>query len=406
MLLQANQENSIFLEIGDYFYYKNNYAKAKKYYSYLLRLEFNEEVAYKLEKIDFFQGYFSTPEQYLLSYVKKYPYSSLNISIKKDLARYYLLQDKHNEVIDLLKYDSDINLLFLRAKAYWNKKQLNFAMNDIERILNIKSEDYNVELVQKNTLNLYWEILLNFSNLENAVNNINNLLNKINNEEKHKDLLLILAELYQKESFYDEANQIYKIIAEKSDTPYDYYLKIVENNLKEKKYYKAANEMGNLLLLDTTYTEEVYLSISNVYSEYLKNYKIAEYYLFYLYNHYEKSRKNQELLSKLFDIYSGSDNHSVIYFLSKELNKKIDYKQIEKNISNSMLKNHDKLKNYVLTIFLEKEKELFPLLKKIKEEETLLIKDIENKKDSIVNCEVEDIIEGNFDNNLIIMDDI
>ena len=321
------QESQLYLHIANSYYDQNNLEKAKTYYEIYLEHHFNDELALRVERIKYLLGEYLTSENYLLGYLEKFPQSSLKDYILLDLSKFYFKEKKYKKTINLLnKYISDdYKVLYYKAKSYEMLDEINKTLFIYHNILaDTTKKSLNIRMT---VFESYIEIIKK-KKIDFAITDISILMEKLNSPTERTSLMETLAFLYESNSLYPEANDIYfTILSDTVEKNSTIYYKLI-NNFIQMHDYNGANEIADILIeTDSTAIPNILFTkyyIANIQNES----NLAKWYLLSLY-HINESNNDKKTLFQLSNIYEKEEMFNVAYFLIKRIKNK-SYEEIKK----------------------------------------------------------------------------
>ena len=310
--------------IADYYLKEGFFSKSIAMYKRISRIDTdNEENLFKLADLYTKQGLVIDSRQIYLELADKYK-SKNNYTKSLDMYKKILGFDRNNIKMRLLLADSyikqgleenAISEYLIASEIMINKKDFKRAENLLSDIFT-RLKDYKI--LEKLTYCYKAQ-----GNDKKAIN----LLKSIGSELfKHIELLKILGELLFKNNLMDEAEKIYKKIAdidpeeieiimklgkvylqrEDYDKAYGLFFPLVEKNIKDNKYEEAASLLRFIIASNNSYLPAL-LKLSVIFkSSGKKNNLIALYES--LIPIYEKKEMRKELKGVLEELIKLSDS--------------------------------------------------------------------------------------------------
>lgn len=310
--------------IADYYLKEGFFSKSIAMYKRISRIDSdNEEILFKLADLYTKQGLVIDSRQIYLELADKYK-SKNNYTKSLDMYKKILGFDRNNIKMRLLLADSYIkqNLEQNAISEYLIASEIMINKKDFKRAETLLSDIFT-KLKDYKILEKLTYCYKAQGNDQKAIN----LLKGIGSELfKHIELLKILGELFFKNNLMDEAEKIYKKIAdidpeeteiimklgkvylqrEDYDKAYDLFLPLVEKNIKDNKYEEAASLLRFIIASNNSYLPAL-LKLSVIFkSSGKKNNLIALYES--LIPIYEKKEMMKELKGVLEELIKLSDS--------------------------------------------------------------------------------------------------
>lgn len=163
------------------------------------------------------------------------------------------------------------------------------------------------------------ELLLQIPAMQ-AIELHTNLIEKVKDKKKYKIILLILAELYEQNQLFGEANDVYKtILNEKIDADTTFFqLKIAKNQIFQKRYELAMRTLENSIINGDTLQMGDILYYYFLASSSAEKQDIARKTLIELYRDFPQHSKKKEILQALAESFS-EENPLLSWFFWDEL---------------------------------------------------------------------------------------
>ena len=165
--------------------------------------------------------------------------------------------------------------------------------------------------------------------------------------QKHIGFLKILAQLYESNQLYGEANDVYRTILLESDESEkcNLQIKIATNSIFQKEYENALNILNPLIAVDDSLYIEKLLFLNYIAHISLEHYEEAKTSLLRLYLDYPQHANKEEILTGLADIFEHQEQFLTSWYMLNELFKisdevkrfklQEDIKRIKKKICES-----------------------------------------------------------------------
>jgi len=310
--------------IADYYLKEGFFSKSIAMYKRISRIDSNnEEILFKLADLYTKQGLVIDSRQIYLELADRYK-SKNNYTKSLDMYKKILGFDRNNIKMRLLLADSYIKqgLEQNAISEYLTASDIMVNKKDFKRAQTLLSDIFT-RLKDYKILEKLAYCYKAQGNDQKAIN----LLKGIGSELfKHIELLKILGELLFKNNLMDEAEKIYKKIAdidpeetevimklgkvylqrEDYDKAYNLFLPLIEKNIKDSKYEEAASLLRFIIASNNSYLPAL-LKLSVLFkSTGKKNNLIALYES--LIPIYEKKGMNKELKGVLEQLIKLSDS--------------------------------------------------------------------------------------------------
>ncbi len=305
------------LTLGDYFNNLQQYQKAVNYYQEALHIEHDDNLLLKIERLRFSMGEYKDSEDFIISLIDKYPNSSFNKQLSLDLTKYYISQNKLQqagnlidsllviqEYPDLMVVDENSaytdSLVYYKALVQKEAGNLTDAKHlFIELHRNLRTDNLRLSIVQ------HLDNIFSRTGAQKAITFLNELIEDESRTHIHKDYLILLAQVYENQSLYGEANKIYQLLLEE-DENYDYYYYLAINEIRQRNYNKTLNYIEAFKDKTESVNEDIqFLSYLAYYS--LDEKEKAVDILLDLYYDYPDSPKRFEFLKNIIEFFIEND---------------------------------------------------------------------------------------------------
>jgi len=147
--------------------------------------------------------------------------------------------------------------------------------------------------------------------------------------QKQVGFLKILAQLYEVNQLYSEANDVYKTImldVEATDIPY-FQIKLATNEIFLKEYNEALNTLEPLITMNDSLNLPNILFLNYIANISLENYEAAKKSLLRLYLEYPQTPNRTDILSGLIDVFEHQEQYIMSLYMLNELLKISDEAQ-------------------------------------------------------------------------------
>jgi len=223
-----------------------------------------------------------------------------------ELVKFYLEKEEYqialNKTDQMISDDFHNDLLhYFRGEANLGLKNWEAAADDFSKVFqNSTDEELLLATLTK------FKSTLNQLNAFISIEKISSVLNEVENEQIRTALLFQLADIYENNQLFDEANDVYKLILKDSiqiDNTVDLKLKIVANDIFLKNYQEAIDYLKPILAQqDSTYDKKA-LFFNYIAQYSMNNYQEAKTSLLKLFLDYPEHLNRFEIIRGLADLY-------------------------------------------------------------------------------------------------------
>ncbi len=250
-----------------------------------------------------------------------YPKSLQDLIYEHELIKFYINQDEFELAIAIA--DSVYEESFYQDSLKYFKGLAFNGMNDWESSSSIfsdifvNSKDEGLILIAKNEFNKSIKKLGPTKSIEK----ITAIIDSIDNVSKHPVLFLTMAEIYEENQLFEEANEVYKFLLD--DFHYDKVLsiklKIATNDIFLKDYQHSADILKTIIESeDSLYIEDA-LFFSYIANSSINNFEEAKKSLLRLYLEFPDHRNRFEIIEGLAGIYENFQEYLMCWYLLNEL---------------------------------------------------------------------------------------
>jgi tetratricopeptide (TPR) repeat protein len=246
---------------------------------------------------------------------------SMNVDYFYELIKFYLNEGEYDLALTYL--DSTMtnptdSLYFFKGEALKGKKNWETAAeNYAQSIVNYRHQGI-LDASEKELKN----VLLNIPAME-SISLLSNYMNGVYRDEVLTSFLFILAEIYEENQLYEEANDVYQTIL--IDTNYrekvPVKLRIATNQIFLKNFQDAIITLKPVISLNDSIYNEDALFFSYVANFSLENFQEAKNALLRLYQEYPDHSKKIEILTGLAELFEKENQHVMSWFFYQELKK-------------------------------------------------------------------------------------
>lgn len=246
-----------------------------------------------------------------------------DIQYNIDLIRFYIDRNEYDTALEYIDKTIDEaakkdSLFYYKGYIYKQKEDWRQAAKFLaESIICTKEE----EIVTSRMLE-FEEIIQEVSPLS-AFDLVSYSVTESETSQKQIGFLNILAELYESNQLYSEANDVYNTILNEIDdsNASEYKLKIAANRIFQKDFEVALTILKPLVEeCDSLIIENVHF-LSYVANISMKNVEEAKSSLLFLYLNYPENPNREEILMGLAEIFELQESYMMSWFMLNELFK-------------------------------------------------------------------------------------
>ncbi|MDO9578804.1 MAG: hypothetical protein Q7J16_13055 [Candidatus Cloacimonadales bacterium] len=244
---------------------------------------------------------------------------SINVDYLYELIKFYLAENEFDLALTYL--DSTMahptdSLYYFKGEALKGKKDWEGAADNFARSI-ITHRHLDIMKAAKKKLK---EVLLLLPPMK-SISLLSSYMNGIKNDETLTQFLFVLAEIYEENQLFEEANDVYQTILKETDyrekVPVE--LRIATNLIFLKNFEQAIVTLKPVIALnDHIYNEDAlfFYYIAN-YS--LEDYKTAKEALLRLYQGYPDHPKIIEILKGLAELFEKENQLLMSWYFYQEL---------------------------------------------------------------------------------------
>ena len=244
-----------------------------------------------------------------------------NVDYDFQLIKFYLNKEEYNLIIDHINsieketFITD-SLKYFRAKAYVGLENWEEASTLFSNILKTsKNEKLSLTVIEE-----LKEVLDHFDAMI-SIEKISNTLDDMKNDNLRPELLFILAEIYEENQLFSEANDVYKTILKETDFKNKAILnlKMVTNYIFLKEFENAIKTLKPIIALNDSLLNEDALFFNYIANHSLNKFKKAKESLLKLYIDYPNHRNKAEIIHGLAELYVLEQQYLISWYLLNEL---------------------------------------------------------------------------------------
>ncbi len=238
-----------------------------------------------------------------------------------ELIKFYINEQEYNlalSYLDSIFAHPNDSLYFLKGLALKGRKEwMDSADNFAFAMKTSRSE-----LLLQKSKNEFQQSLYKMPAMD-AISLLSTHLSSIEEDDLLVEFLVIMADIYEENQLFDEANDIYATILKETNYPerIPVQMKIATNQLFLEQYEDAINTLSPIVALnDSIYNAEA------LFFYYLANYsadrrQVAKNALLKLYRNYPQHPKRSEVLSGLADVFEKEGQLIMSWYFLNEFQK-------------------------------------------------------------------------------------
>jgi len=250
-----------------------------------------------------------------------YPETLENLIYEHELIKFYINQDEFELAISIADsiYEESFyqdSLKYFKGLAYNGLKDWESSSSIFSDIF-INGNDEDLIPIVKKEFNKSIKKLGPTKSIEK----ITAIIDSIDNVSKHPELFLTMAEIYEENQLFEEANEAYKFLLD--DLQYDKILsiklKIATNDIFLKDYQHSADLLKSIIESeDSLYIEDA-LFFSYIANSSINNFPEAKKSLLRLYLEFPAHRNRFEIIEGLVGLYENFQEYLMCWYLLNEL---------------------------------------------------------------------------------------
>jgi tetratricopeptide (TPR) repeat protein len=208
------------------------------------------------------------------------------------------------------------SLYYFKGKAFQGEKKWKEAADNFVTAIWLCRSDSLLSSIEKE----FKLVLQNLPAME-AITLLSGYVNATKDNELLVKLLLIMADIYEDNQLFNEANDVYVTILQETDYPQQIpmQMKIATNQIFLEQYEEAINTLSPIVALnDSIYNADA------LFFYYLANYSVNRYEiakdaLLKLYHDYPNHPKRNEILSGLADVFEKENQLLLSWYFLNEM---------------------------------------------------------------------------------------
>ncbi len=265
---QPEKDTERYLVLANVYFDMGHYYSARKYYKLYFQKDNNQKAEFKLALCNFYISGGKNKISFVKEFVKANPSNYLNKYLTLELGKYYLEEKQYWDACKVLENNNSRfpYLNYFRAIAF---KNLNKPSSSAYLFgLVIKSANTSKSLLKEAT-NLYMEEIVKLP-WQRAASRTSRVIMFMPYSENKVELLLFLAEIYDKNYLYSQSNDIYYDLIN-TEKMYKLYKFTINNNVELKNYKRALQDAEAYLeLLEDSKDKREILKIKSEIEDLIK----------------------------------------------------------------------------------------------------------------------------------------
>lgn len=333
--------------LGNHHHENNEPRQALYYWQQALQMEDNEDLVLQTYRLRFSMGEFEDSEDFILTLIGRYPQSSFVEDLSLDLTKFYLTQERFDTaesfIDSLLVLAAAADSLVFEAKPQYTDslrffkglalKHQGQPQDALHHFFNLNRNLETTNLREPTMQNM--RTLLGRVSPQTALDILEYYIEK--DSEMQEEYMIMLAEVYEQQNLYAEANRIYRIINEEHAYMIDYgalendslftvpyrkidpelYYRLALNEIRQRSYSQALEYLNEIITFSAEVNEDI------LFLNYLAHYskgktEEAIKILLDLYYDYPQSPKRFEITKNLIEQFIESELEIYAWFFIKD----------------------------------------------------------------------------------------
>jgi len=254
------------------------------------------------------------------------PSNVTDVKYNINLIKFYIEKDEYDNALQYINktleeiVDND-SLYYFKGFIYQEYEDWLQAAEQYTKAILYTSDEQIID----DRLAVFEKVIIQVSPLS-AFDIVSYAVSKAQTIQKHTGFLKILAQLYESNQLYGEANDVYRTILLDGDESENCNLqiKIVTNSIYQKEYEEALKILNPLIVKNDSLYIEKLLFLNYIAHISLENYEKAKTSLLRLYLDYPQNTNKEEVLSGLADIFEHQEQFLTSWYMLNELFKICD----------------------------------------------------------------------------------
>ncbi len=333
--------------LGNHHHENDKPLQALDYWQHALDLEDNDDLLLKTYRLRFSMNQFRDSEEFILTLIERYPQSSFVDDLSLDLTKFYLTQERFETtesfIDSLLVSGVRTDSLLFDNKPHYTDSLRYFKGLALKHkgVLHQALDHFYALNHQSTTSNLREPILHNMRTIINRIP-AKQALDILGDyiEEDHlmrEEYLYMMAEVYQRQHLYAEANRIYSLIdddhsyrldTERTDNdslftvPYrqidtELHYRLALNEIRQRNYTQALDYINEIINFRNEINEDI------LFLSYLAHYSLGKNdkainILLDLYYKFPDSSKRFEITKNLIEQFVENERDLYAWFFMKD----------------------------------------------------------------------------------------
>jgi len=244
-----------------------------------------------------------------------------DIKYRFELIKFYL---DHNEYDLAISYiDSTLEEAVNKDTLYFMKGLACKGIQDLDKA----SDSFAETFVRSNDPQLIimaekeFKLAIKTLSPVHAIEKISHYISRIEDQHKLTKFLFIIAEIYEKNQLFGEANDVYRTILQETEyaDSISLELKIATNHIFLKEYNESMQILEPIIALQDSVVNENALFYHYIANYSLQQFKAAKSSLLTLYLHYPEHSNRYEIIKGLAELYEIEHQYLLSWYLMNEL---------------------------------------------------------------------------------------
>jgi hypothetical protein len=244
-----------------------------------------------------------------------------DIKYRFELIKFYLDHNEYDLVISYI--DSTLEEAINKDTLYYMKGLACKGMKDWDKA----SDSFAETFIRSNDPQLNIMAEKEFKNAittlspVHAIEKISYYISRIEDQHKLTIFLFIIAEIYEKNQLFGEANDVYRTILQETEytDSISLELKIATNHIFLKEYNESLQILEPIIAQQDSVVNENALFYHYIANYSLQQFEAAKSSLLTLYLHYPEHPNRHEIIKGLAELYEIEHQYLLSWYLLNEL---------------------------------------------------------------------------------------
>ena len=244
---------------------------------------------------------------------------SIQVDYHYELIKFYLSEKEYDLALTYL--DSTMthptdSLYFFKGEALQGKKDWHGAADSFAQTI----ISHRQQGILEAAVHELKQVLLNLSAME-SISLLSEYMDNLQNDDILLPFLFILAEIYEENQLFEEANDVYQTILKETDyrEKVPVKLRIATNLIFLKNFQQAIVTLKPVISLNDSIYNEDALFFNYVASYSMEDFLTAKKSLLRLYQEYPSHLKKNEILKGLAELFEKENQLLMSWYFYREL---------------------------------------------------------------------------------------